>query len=483
MGGVLRVIIETGISNLGFPGGSYRPIDLLAAPPAIENLIRSDDQGNAAPWLASSWNISADKKNITFILRKGVKFHDGTDFNAQAVKFIFDKVKNSPNPFLKPVKSIEVVDDYSLRLVFEKGLDWTVMAYLDAGIAGWIMSPTAVQSNDEQWLREHPVGTGPFKLTKFERDQLVRYDRFDGYWQNGKPYLDAVELRMIADPTTAVLAFQRGDADVTTQIPAKDFVELKAAGKFKFGEAPASNYAIAGDSANPDSPFSKIEVRRAVAHAIDNDAIAKAIGKGVSYGVNQLFPQRHWAFNPEVKGYPYDPKKAKELLTAAGYPNGFKTQILYYMPAQDDYFTAMATQLREVGIQAEVSRQVNPKYQEYNTKGWKNALMMTMIPISIGTDPAYGVMDRFVTGRSQFVSVATVPEFDTLFSAAATETDFEKRKTMLRAAVKPAIDDYALAIPFYGSPLLSVRSNKVNGDRIREIWTMQWTPEDAWMSK
>jgi ABC-type transport system substrate-binding protein len=185
--------------------------------PAVETLLRWDDGGKPGPHLATGWKVADDKKSITFNLRKGVKFHDGTDFNAQAVKWGFELFMKTKRSELQSVESMEVIDDHTLRLNLKyfDNLLLTNLCYL----AGPIASPTAGEKMGKDAFCLRPVGTGPFKIKSVERDVLIRYEKFDGYWQKGKPYLDAIEISMVKDPMTAIAAYKSSKAHLLLALP------------------------------------------------------------------------------------------------------------------------------------------------------------------------------------------------------------------------------------------------------------------------
>ena len=482
-GGVLKIIYRGGPVNMGYPGQAGSIADLTCNFPAVESLVRVDERGLPVPWLATGWKISPDLKSITFTLRKGVKFHDGADFNAEAVKYTFDMYRSSPLPELKQVTSIDVVDDYTVRFNLSQ-FQAQLLNTLATTRAAWVLSPTAVKTQTKEWCMTHPVGTGPFKFKDFKRDVSLRFEKFDGYWQKGKPYLDGIEYIFIADQTTGLMAFKTGQAHVNLSANARDASELQGMGKYDITQAPASVMACAGDSANPKSPFADIRVRRAVEHAIDREAIAKDMGYGFYRAVNQPFPPASWAYNPAVIGYPYNPQKSKELLAQAGYPNGFKTRIICETTYYQEMQVALQSYLSQVGIDAKIESVTSALYVQYLTKGWDNALLSTNnIPWNIGMDPGQTLLQRLSSKGSYNVSVIYPNDYETKLSKANAEPDFEKRKVLLQELMKLAVDEYAMIIPIFQDHIVGVKYPEVHDSKIREIWTIQWNPADAWLSR
>jgi ABC-type transport system substrate-binding protein len=160
----------------------------------------------------------------------------------------------------------------------------------------------------------------------------IKFKKNENYWQKGKPYLDGIEYSIITNLTTAANVFKNGGANVLTRMNTETYRDIKESGKYVIDtdEKLAGAYLGSGimfDSGNPDSPFANLKVRQAVMHAVDTEAIAKSVLNGLAVPTNQYNTPASPFYNPDVKGYPYDPEKAKQLLAEAGYPNGFKTKL------------------------------------------------------------------------------------------------------------------------------------------------------------
>ncbi len=228
-GGTLKITYDHTPSNLGAFWDLTRFLDWVQARFAVEGLVGLNPQGQPVPQLATSWDIDDVAKTITFHLREGVKFHDGTDFNAEAAKWNLDMQKNGPKTELKNVTSIDVVDPYTVRLTFSE-MDPLFVQQMVASMSGKITSPAAYELYGPEAIKFQPVGTGPFRFDTFEPDVLLRYTRFEDYWQEGLPYLDAVEIHYIADNTVALTSFKSGEAQIMGNLGVKDVPELEAAG-------------------------------------------------------------------------------------------------------------------------------------------------------------------------------------------------------------------------------------------------------------
>ena len=268
-GGTLKIIVATSPSGLGYVPDILKPEAVAMASPAAETLFRMDKNGQTQPWLAADHlKYESATNSYTLTIKKGIKFQDGTNFNAEAVKWNID-VSIGKRTDVKNVKSVDVVDPYTVRINLST-FDNTVETQL-ARYCGLMFSPTYFQKNGQEGTKNYPVGTGPFKFVSFTRDVNLKYTRWDGYWQTGKPYLDGIEFVFVADPVVRLASFQAGEADVLTGVEAKDAKKMEASGKYTFNACMGTLWGLAGDGSHETSPFAKIEVRQAVEYAINRD--------------------------------------------------------------------------------------------------------------------------------------------------------------------------------------------------------------------
>jgi peptide/nickel transport system substrate-binding protein len=478
-GGVLKIITVGNPTNLGIPSEPNSPLDVLYSGPAVEALLGLDEKGNVIPWLATGWTIAKDGKSITFTLRKGVKFHDGTDFNAEAVKYVLDAFRNGRKADLSIVSSIDVIDNYTVRLNLA-AFDNSILASLTV-TPGLIISPTALKTHDKAWAMLNPVGTGPFKLVRHERDTLLRYERFPGYWQKGKPYLDGVEFIFTADPFTALMSFKTGEAQVIFRLNPNDTLDLQASGKYIIDKTSSAISGFAPDGGNPKSPFADIRVRRAVEHAINKEEIAKALFHGVFAPAYQTAGPRIVSYNPSVKGYPYNPEKARELLSQAGYPKGFKTRIIYRTTDSQDFVVSIQRYLKDVGIEAELEAVAPTQYNQIINTGWENALVYWSLGTGTGTEPGQHFRRNFM--GQMYKSIVRPNKFEVIVLKGAAERDAKKRNAFYRETTRMITDDYATVCPVYAADNIAARTSQVHDARISNPWLVRWSPEDAWLSR
>jgi len=449
-GGTLRICLAFGPSTFGDPVKEQKygyggPMD-----PAIERLIcYSEKEQLPEPKLATGWEVADDLKSITFTLRKGVKFHDGTPFNAEAAKWNLDRFSVAPRPQLAMVSSVDIIDEYTIRLNIP---EWNnmIFQYL-CQFSGRMISPTSFQEHGQAWAEMHPVGTGPFKFVSYEPDVNIVYERFDDYWQEGKPYLDGIEFIIIADTMVAMAAFQAGEVDVKSELSANDIATLEAAGKYNIlvGNPNHLKGLMFDAGSNPEGPFGDIRVRQAVCHAIDAQAIVDSIGKGVWTYSNQIARPGMWAWSPDVVGYPYNPEKARELLTEAGFPNGFKTKLGYELgPREFSYaYEAAANYLGEVGIDAEVEPLPGEKATQVVVGGGYDGICFLFAPVE--PDELRTIYQDFTGFSIVWPSGLHPKEVADLATRAVSTGDMEERAKLTRDLQVLIIDKYCLTFSLF----------------------------------
>lgn len=482
-GGVLKISTVPDADILGYPPTMTKLNDFYFAATSLETLITYDEKGAPIPGLASEWKVDVAGKTITLALQKGVKFHDGSDFNAKVAKWNLDGIRQSKRTELALVSSIDVVDDYTIRLNLTR-YDSSILDTL-AGVVGLMISQAAFEKNGgAAWCEKNPVGTGPFKLASWQRDVKQVYTRFDGYWQKGKPYLDGVEWIIIADPLVRLASFKSGESNVTQNIEPKDAKQLEAEGKYRIATLASALYGLAPDGANPKSVFANLKVRQAAESAIDKQAICDMLGYGYWIPLYQAAAPGSWAENPKVVGNRYDPTRAKQLLTEAGYPNGFKTTIYTFNTPQIivDMLTAVQGYLKAVGIDAKMEAMEQVRYGDiYAGAGWKDGLAMA--PMGLSPNEV-GLLNRlFLPGSVLLPSALRPPAFQQKLIEVGAAADSDTKQKLVWELQKIGVDDNAMMIWIHANVGVSASQNKVHNDGFDVTIGVPWTPADAWMEK
>jgi ABC-type transport system substrate-binding protein len=287
-------------------------------------LVNLTPDQQIVPDLAESWTVADD--TWTFKLRQGVNFHDGTPFNAAAVKYMFDrylvnseKVRRAGD-WMPYLASVEAVDDATVQFK-TKGIDAFFLNRL-AGEVG-IVSPTQHQKLGKDYLK-NPVGTGPFKFKEWVPGVNITVVRNDDYFGD-KAYLDQVTMRPITEDTTRALALQTGEVQLATPIVPEQISQLQSDPNINIVSRATTLNLMFGMN-NTKSPFDNVAVRQALNYAIDRDAIVKNVYSGLAQAMQGAVPQAALNYSP-VPGYTFDPDKAKQMLANAGYANGFSASL------------------------------------------------------------------------------------------------------------------------------------------------------------
>jgi peptide/nickel transport system substrate-binding protein len=379
---------SVGMAQTPVKGGTFvfgRGADSVGLDPAVvtdgesfrvtrniyESLFEYKRDGTAViPWLAERWDTAADGLTWKFALRRQVKFHDGTPFNAEAVVFNFERWMFEQHPYHKGVfeywksmfggfpgvvKSVQAIDELTVHFVLEKPLA-PFLANLAMPMFG-IASPTAIKKHGEDYFK-NPVGTGPFTFREWRKDDRVVLERHADYWGE-KALLDRLYFSSIVDNPARLLELQAGSIDLMEFLNPDDMPTVKNDANLQLILRPSMNVGYLWWNVEKE-PFGKLEVRRAIAHAINKRAIVEKLFGGIGIPAKNMLPPSLWGYNEAVVDYEYDPAKARESLAKAGLPHGFKTK-LWAMPNPRPYMLqptkiaeAIQADLKAVGIDAAV---------------------------------------------------------------------------------------------------------------------------------
>ena len=350
-GGIWKIMMKTQASLFGYPPRIVGP-NRDFSPPFFDRLLSVGEDGKYKPALALSWDTSKDGKTITFKLRQGVYFHDGAPFNAQAVKSNLDNLIPPKATILPGITSVDVVDDYTVKLNLPS-YNNLIFYHLALNLATYMYSPEALTKNGADWATTHPVGTGPFMLKEYEPNTSIKLVKNPNYWDKGLPYLDGIEIAMVPDPMTQMLAFKSGQIHAIYSASETAAAQLRDAG-YPLMTAPAGPVLMSFDTKNSEA-LSKREVREAIEYAIDKEAICEGPGHGLFVPLYQLLAESSPDYNKALKPRKYDPAKAKKLLTAAGYPNGFSFKVFMLDSAWRDGWVVVQNNLNAVGVKMEIN--------------------------------------------------------------------------------------------------------------------------------
>jgi peptide/nickel transport system substrate-binding protein len=355
-GGTLRVGFYIEAATMD-PHLSGSKIDRQVYHNIYEPLVTLDTKLGIKPGLAESWS-QPDPKTLVFKLRRGVKFHDGTDFNAEAAKFNFERMKTEPKSVRKGevanIDTVEVVDSHTLKVNLKKP-DAALLATL-TDRAGMMVSPKVVQERGVELGRNAKgAGTGPFEFVEWVRDSHLVIKRHDGYWnKQGGPYLDRVRYRPIPDDIVKLHSLQSGEIDVMDYVQPRDVAAVKADKNVVVVDVPSlADFAYQLNTTRP--PFNVKALRQAVAYALDVEQIVKGVWLNVGVAANGPIPPTSWAYDKSIAPIKRDLARAKAKLAEGGQPNGFTfTLTTNNIPINIQEAEVMQAQLAEAGITAKV---------------------------------------------------------------------------------------------------------------------------------
>jgi len=449
---------------------------------ALETLVTNDDNEKIEPWLAESWDIAPDGKSITFNLRKGIRFTDGTDFNADAVKYNLEAwpKASAGSITLRHVTSIEVIDPHKVRLNLDQ-YDALILLQLSQTDAGLIVSPAAAQKTPtpEDRAMLHCVGTGPFKLTEFKPGVEAKFVKNQDYWQKGRPYLDGLVWRFIEDKTVKVMAFETGEAQFIEPLMPIDVINMRKKG-YNLGVGGLGGVGVLiPDGANTDSPFAKVQVRQALEYAVDKQSLTDGVFMGVFEPAYQMAATSNAYYVQGLEKREYSVEKARALLAEAGYPNGLETTYNCLVLGNKDLYTAVQTYFLESGINAKMELIDLARYTDMTNKGWKGMLF-----------PGFSNVTSNITSLvSQWGLTPTFPSmyrpagWDEKWNAVTRETDSGRIIKQLQDLVK-MMSDEAVTIPLFQSQPQYATNGKVHdiGYKARQN-NWYYDLVNVWMSK
>jgi peptide/nickel transport system substrate-binding protein len=315
------------------------------------------------PHLAESFDTS-DPTTLVVKLRKGVKFHDGSDLDASVVKWNLERAMSHPKSgakaLLTSIDTIDAVDPLTVKLKL-KAPSPTLLVNLTAdGRYVSMMSKAHYDKVGDEGVAKQAVGTGPFKMAEWKAGQSVRYERFDGYWKQGAdgkplPYPDAVEMRFQSDPAVALIAMRSGDLDVLPTVLGKDVPAIKSNPDLVYQEAPwGSTVYCLGFNARPGKKLQGDQmkkVRQAAFYALDREGIAKALGQGLGQAAGYLLAPGQLGYDESLPKYTFDLDKAKALMAEAGFAGGIDTTLDFISRPEDTQNAQLYQQMLEkIGI-------------------------------------------------------------------------------------------------------------------------------------
>lgn len=303
--------------------GAAEAIDVVVYQNIFEGLVRIDQTGAVQPGLAESWTISDDGLTYRFSLVDGATFHDGSSFDAEDVKFTFDRLLaedsvNAQKALYAPISTVSVIDPQTVEFTLSRP-DGLFLFNLGRGDAV-IVAPESAENNANE-----PIGTGPFAFVQWDRGSRVILEQYGPYWGE-KPALTKATYVFVSDTATMTNALLAGDIDGTNNFAPEALAVFEGNPQFKVLVGSTEGETILATN-NAKAPFDKLEVRKAMAHALNRQDIIDGATYGYGVPIGTHFAPHHPDYVDLTNTYPYDPEAAKALLAEAGFPDGFSATL------------------------------------------------------------------------------------------------------------------------------------------------------------
>jgi peptide/nickel transport system substrate-binding protein len=415
-------------------------VTLIINTSIYDTLLTRDKQLQLVPALATSYRLVSEKV-WEVKLRQGVKFHNGEPFDANAVKFSFERIyradfKSPQKGWFSTIERVEIVDPYTVRF-HTKVPDPAMPARMTLM---YQLAPKYVAQVGDVQANLKPVGTGPFKFVEWTKNDRIVVEANDAHW-SGKPAVRRATWRPIPELGARIAALQTGQADMIVNVPPDQLQTLTATKGVRVEKIPSCRIIYFGIAQIKGGPLADRRVRQAINHAVDVQGILDSVLQGNGKRINSAMPPNVWGYDPSIPFYDYSPKKAKELLAAAGQTN---LQLTIQAPngrwAMDkDIAQAVAGQLTENGIKTNVKiigewgsyvRSVlDHKTEDLFMNGW-------CLP---SLEPDHWVTPNLHSGEP--VSQYSNPEVDKLMEQARAEMNTEKRKQLYSQLLRLIHDD------------------------------------------
>ena len=409
------------------------------------------------PDLAERWDAVSDRVHV-FRLRRGVKFHNGDPFNAEAVKWSIERVRDPANKsqhayHYEDLSSVDVVDEFTVRLTFSKPYAFLPIALTGStGRAGTIVNRSAIEKLGREYGRA-PIGTGPFRFVSWRENDSIVLERNPDYFEKGLPYLDRVEIRLIREPSSGVAALLSGQVDGLSLVPFQFVPELRKSANVVLHGQVEGNYSYVGMN-NRKGPFMDANLRRAVAFAIDRDVIVNQgyFGEAIA-AFTPISPPMAPFYDPNIgkttRGHRLDLKRAMEFRKKAAVQGEVNP---VYIVAEG--FTGsggsgtrisqlLGPMLEKIGIKPRIELSDRAAWLKRRNTGDFDMFDEAWIA---DLDPHETITPEWSTGRAwNFVGYSN-PEFDKLVAEASDTLDVKRRMTLYTRAVDVLMDDAPLAM-------------------------------------
>ncbi|HZG71379.1 MAG TPA: ABC transporter substrate-binding protein [Chondromyces sp.] len=446
---------------------------LLVTEQMFETLVNYDKQTtDIVPGLAKKWEISEDGLTYTFELEEGVKFHDGTDFNAEAVVKNFQRWAKSHDEgkfayYASQFGGFEGDEGHVIKEVKADG-EYKVVFTLNRPQAPFLknlaMSPFVISSPAAfEKHGETPIGTGPYKFESWKRNDTITVVKNEDYWKEGLPKTDKVIFKVIEDNSARLNALTKGEVDLIDGVNPSDVEKIKADQGLQIFERPSLNVAYLGFNVEKE-PFNNPKVRQALSHAVNKEAIIENFFGGTADPAKNPMPPTLAGYNDEIQGYEFDLEKAKKLLEEAGYKDGFNVDLWAmpvprpYMPNGQKVAEAIQADFEKIGVKANIVTMEWATYLEKLQAGESPLFMMGWTGDNGDADNfLYTLLDQDNIGSNNYSRYAN-EEVHKLLIEAQSEVDEAKREELYKKAQELIHADAPWVPLAHSTPLLAGKS-------------------------
>ncbi|MCM3740620.1 ABC transporter substrate-binding protein [Oceanobacillus luteolus] len=454
----------------------------------LEGLLTFEkDSFEVKPALAKDWEVSDDGLKYTFYLEEGVTFHDGTDFNADAVKVNFERWADPEHEYAftddgyvyfmygtmfggykgdpgHVIEEINVVNDYEIEFILNQPLGFFLQ---NLGMSYFALTSPAALEEHGSAINENPVGTGPFKFVSWSKDDSIVLEKNEDYRVEGLPKLDRVIFEVIPDNAARLIALRSGEIDIMDGLNPDDAAGVEAEDGLELLERTENNFGYVGFNTQKE-PFDNVELRQAINYAIDKQAIADALYAGYATTAVNPLPPGYLGYNDELKPYSYDPDKAIELLAEAGFADGLEVELWTmpvarpYMPDPETVAQIIQNNLAEVGVTANIVREEWAPYLEKTMNGEHELYML-------GWSGTNGDPDYFLSSLLHGSNVGSSnrefyqnDEVDELLDSAKRAVDQEERAELYKKAQEIIHHDSPMVTLVHSRPVMATTSKVKN---------------------
>lgn len=425
--------------------------------PVYETLIKFTPELEPEPGLAESWEF-IDDTTLELQLREGVTFHDGTPFNADAVKFNIERINSEESNVsdLHNIEKVEVVDEYTVKFILTQPDSSLILALSDRG--GMMVSPTAVTEKGEDFSR-NPIGSGPYKLVNHVLNGEIVLEAFEDYWQEGVPYLDRMTIKVMADENTRINALKSGEVDFAYNIKPGNTQNLESDPNIVLSSK--TNVAFRILWLNSDKgDLDKKAVRQAINIGINREELINAINFGVGEPAHQPFPMEYWAADKDLN-IEYNPEKAKDLLKEAGVESVTFDMNHYSNAYEQRLAEAIKSQLNEIGIEVELqAMELNAAVSNYFSEKEASTLLASWTG---RPDPQMTINYLFSNESFYNVGSNSTDEIEDLIAEAAVTYDQKERAKLSSEISRKTVLEEAIMVPLFFEPQASALNKSLKG--------------------